>query len=290
MVKIEETDEVVIYLDGNGAKMKHHKLHASTPGHVDYKIYDRKTWEELARPGLSILNRSRIPFAAYRKLKKSAAQKNRYFMSDAFGPFEMMHRILGHEVLLLNMAMDPAWIKDMVEVYTEFNIRHWEVLFAEEGLPHGTWIAEDLGYKFKPFMSPAMFEDLLLPSFVRMFDYLHARGLTVFMHSCGFIEPLLPALIDAGLDCYEAIEAKAGNDLSQLFSKFGDRLVYFGNIDMRVLESNDLNLIKKELKEKIEPVIRNGGRYILHSDHSISPKVEYDTYRAFLEAGRSISQ
>jgi uroporphyrinogen decarboxylase len=210
-------------------------------------------------------------------------------MSDAFGPFELMQRAVGHEVLLLNMAMDPEWVRDMADTYVEFNIRHWEMLFAAEGLPHGTWIAEDLGFKYKPFMSPAMFEDILMPGFRRMFDYLHAKGLKVIMHSCGFIEPLLEKLIDAGLDCLEAMEYKAGMDMPKLFERFGDKLVYFGNIDMRVLETNDPDVIENELHAKILPVIRNGGRYILHSDHSISPIVEYETFIRYLDMARNIS-
>ena len=287
--KLEENDNTVLYLDGNGAQLRQHKRHASTPEHVSFRIKDTKSWEAFAKPRLLMTELCRIPFDTYRKARAASLDKRRYFMSDAFGPFEMMQRAVGHEVLLLNMALDPEWIQDMVTTYAEFNIRHWEILFKRERLPYGTWIAEDLGYKFKPFMSPAMFEEILMPGYRLMFDYLHAQGLKVIMHSCGFIEPLLEMLIEAGLDCLEAMEFKAGMDLPHLFKKFGDRLVYFGNIDMRVLESNEKDAIKKELEDKILPVIRNGGRYILHSDHSISPKVEYDTFRHYLDMARNMT-
>jgi uroporphyrinogen-III decarboxylase len=85
------------------------------------------------------------------------------------------------------------------------------------------------------------------------------------------------------------MEYKAGMDMPKLFERFGDKLVYFGNIDMRVLETNDLDVIENELHAKILPVIRNGGRYILHSDHSISPIVEYETFIRYLDMARNIS-
>ncbi len=288
-VMLEENENTVLYLDGNGAKLRQHKRHASTPEHVEFLIRDRESWETHAKPRLMATDPCRIPFDSYRKSRAASRDQKRFFMSDAFGPFELMQRAVGHEVLLLNMAMDPEWVRDMADTYVEFNIRHWEMLFAAEGLPHGTWIAEDLGFKYKPFMSPAMFEDILMPGFRRMFDYLHAKGLKVIMHSCGFIEPLLEKLIDAGLDCLEAMEYKAGMDMPKLFERFGDKLVYFGNIDMRVLETNDLDVIENELHAKILPVIRNGGRYILHSDHSISPIVEYETFIRYLDMARNIS-
>ena len=288
-VLLEETEDTVLREDGNGAVLRTHKHHASTPEHIDFKVKDRKTWDEFAKPALAVLDESRIPFDEYRQKRKISLARGLHFSNDAFGPFELMQRLTGHENLLFGMALDPDWVKDMVMTYTEFNIRHWEVLFKQEGLPHSTWIADDLGFKEKPFMSPAMFEDIMLPGYIRLFDYLHGKGLKIILHSCGYIEPFLPMLIDAGLDCLEGIEYKAGMDMPSLFKKFGNNLVYFGNMDIRSLESNDTGLIEKEIREKVLPVIRNGGRYMFHSDHSISPKVEYDTFRSYLDFARSLS-
>jgi uroporphyrinogen decarboxylase len=287
-VKLEENEDTVLILDGNGAKLRHHKHHASTPEHVDFLVKDRTSWDEHIKPQLLDVDRRRIPVEDFKSRINQAKVQQRHFSSDAFGPFELMQRLCGHEILLLNMALDPDWVKDMVMIYSEFNIQHWEVLFNEAGLPQSTWIAEDLGFKHKPFMSPTMFSEILAPGYKRMFDYLHSKGLKVIMHSCGYIEPLLPELIELGLDCLEAMEYKAGMDMLSLYRKFGDSLVYFGNIDVRVLESNERTLIDQELEKKILPVISNGGRYILHSDHSISPKIEYETYCYFIEKARRI--
>jgi uroporphyrinogen decarboxylase len=102
------------------------------------------------------------------------------------------------------------------------------------------------------------------------------------------VEPFLPLLFDAGVDCLQGLESKAGMDQPALFRKLGDRVVWFGNIDIRVLESNDRGRIDQEIEAKLWPVTRQGGRCILHSDHSISPLVEYETYRYFLERGTAL--
>lgn len=286
--KLEEDENTAMYLDGNGAKLRVNKYHVGGVQHVDFLVKDRSSWEKFTVPHLIKLDYRRIPFEEYRMKKEAAIKQGRHFSNDALGPFEIMQRLCGHENLLLNMALDPGFVKDMALTYSELNIRHWEILFDKEGLPDSTWIAEDLGYKHKPFMSPKMFIDVLLPAYVKMFDYLHSKGLKVIMHSCGYIEPLLPALIDAGLDCLEAMEFKAGMNMLDLFAKYGNSIVYFGNIDVRVLESNDISCVKNELYDKICPIINQGGRYILHSDHSISPKVEYSTFCHYLEIAREI--
>jgi uroporphyrinogen decarboxylase len=152
------------------------------------------------------------------------------------------------------------------------------------------WFGEDLGYKFKPFMSPAMYEEILEPGHKMLFEWSHAQGLKVIVHSCGFVEPLVPGLLRAGMDCLQALEAKAGMDMRRLLDTFGERLAYFGNIDARVLIANDRTQIDAEMEAKIPYVLRNGGRYILMSDHSIPPQVDFSTMQYFFARGREMSR
>ncbi|MBT6145202.1 MAG: hypothetical protein HOH74_07220, partial [Gemmatimonadetes bacterium] len=75
-----------------------------------------------------------------------------------------------------------------------------------------------------------------------------------------------------------------------LFQKYGDRISFFGNIDVREIASNDRGRIEAELERKIPPVLQGGGGYLLHSDHSIPPDVDHDTYRFFMERGREMGR
>ena len=49
---IEETEETILTLDGNGAKLMRHKLFSTTPEHVDFAVKDRMGWEESIKPHL----------------------------------------------------------------------------------------------------------------------------------------------------------------------------------------------------------------------------------------------
>lgn len=289
-VTIEETDETILQLDGNGAKLRRHKLHASTPEHVDFRVKDRATWEEHAKPLLTGLDRRRIPFEGYREARKRAAANGEFFAWVGVAPFEQMHPLCGHEYMLMGMALDPEWVKDMVMTYAELTLRHQEVLFAEEGLPDGMYFYEDMGLKLRPFMSPAMYREIIQPGHKKLFDYAHARGLKVMVHSCGYVEPLVPGLIEAGMDCLQAMEVKAGMDLPTLFRRFGDRIAFFGGLDVRALIANDRARIDAEIEAKMLPVLRGGGGYILHSDHSIPPEVEHGTLLYFQERARKLSR
>lgn len=173
--------------------------------------------------------------------------------------------------------------------YAHFTINHLEELFSKEGIPDGMWFYEDMGFKHRPFMSPAMYRDIVQPGHKLLFDYAHSIGCKVIVHSCGFVEPLVPGLIEAGMDCLQAMEVKAGMDMRRLFDHFGDRIAFFGNIDVRCLISNDLSAVEAEMQAKIPYVLKNGGGYILHTDHSEPPEINYETERFFVEFGRDLS-
>jgi len=76
-------------------------------------------------------------------------------------------------------------------------------------------------------------------------------------------------------------------DIARLFKKYGEYLVFFGNIDIRALESNSCIEVDSELN-KIYTLVTQGASCMLHSDHSISPKVEYETFCYYLEYGRQM--
>jgi uroporphyrinogen decarboxylase len=280
---LEETEETRLVRDGNGATLRSHKLHASTPEHVDFAVRDRASWEALIKPHLTP-SRERINFQGYRDARRAAADAQRYFCWAGVNCFELMHPVCGHEHMLMGMALEPDWIAEMAMLYVDTTIALMEILFAEEGKPDGIWFYEDMGFKNRPFMSPQMYRELIQPAHKKSMDFCHAQGLPVITHSCGFIEPLLPGLVEAGIDCLQVIEVKAGMDLLRIKKNFGDDIALCGGMDARNLVANDKDAIAAELREKIGPVKENYG-YILHSDHSIPTTTDYDTYRFFVDEG-----
>jgi uroporphyrinogen decarboxylase len=282
-VVLEETDETVLTKDGNGAMLRRHKLHDATPEHVDFTVKERGAWEELIKPLLTP-DRRRVNFENYRAARASAAEAGLFFCWSGVDVFELMHPMCGHEHMLVGMALDPDWVRDMVEVYSDVTVELQKILFEEEGLPDGIWFYEDMGFKQRPFMSPQMYRDIVMPGHRKTFEYAHSLGLPVIVHSCGFVEPLLPGLIEAGMDCLQVIEVKAGMDPLRIKREFGKDIVLFGGMDARNLVANNRDAIDRELAEKI-PVLMEDSGYILHSDHSIPDTCDYETYRFFVDEG-----
>lgn len=277
---VSETEDTITMKDGNGAILKHHKHHDTTPEHVGYTITCKDEWDEVKH--LLTADPRRINFEAYRNAKAAAAKAGRFFCWSGVNVFELMHPVCGHENMLVGMLLEPEWIEEMCTMFSRVTVELQEMLFKQEGYPDGIWYYEDMGFKQKPFMSPAKYIELLQPAHKYTIDYAHSHNMPVIMHSCGFVETLLPHMIEAGIDCLQVIEIKAGMDLIKLYKEFGDKIAFMGGIDVRVLYTNDRALIDKELEEKI-PVVMKGFGYAVHSDHSIPKTVDYETYCYFIE-------
>ncbi len=283
---LEEDEETRLVRNVDGAVMRWWKNKAGTPDHVDFAVKERAAWEESVRPHLVNPDnyRKRIDVEAFAQARQAANDEEKFFQWVGVNVFECMHPICGHENMLIGMALDPDWIRDMCNVYAEMIINLMEIVFDEAGLPDGVFFYEDMGFKNKPFMSPAMYKEIIQPAHKKTFDFCHSKHLPIIVHSCGFVEPLVAGLMEAGMDCLQAMEVKAGMDLVALKKKYGERLAFFGGMDVRPMVANDLDAIQAELDRKL-PAAMEGGGYILHSDHSIPNQVEYETYKFFLERG-----
>ena len=286
---VEETESAKLVRDGNGALLRWLKDGSGAPEHVDFAVRDRRSWEEHIRPYL-LDERSyerRLNFDSYRAVRAKCARDERFMTCGVIGAFDRMSPMCGHEHLLAGMALDPDWVTEMADLYATLTVHLLEILFEREGLPDGLWVWDDLGFKNRPFMSPAMYRQMLYPAHKKLFDFAHGRGLPVVLHCDGYVEALVPSLIEAGINCLQPIEIKAGMDLLKLKKRFGEQIALIGGMDERVLETNDRRAVEAQLLEKL-PAAMAGSGYVLQVDHSVSPLVNYETYRYFVERGLEI--
>ncbi len=215
---MEETETLKLVRDGNGALLRWRKDGSGAPQHVDFLVKDRRGWEEHIRPRLldARAYERRIDFGGYREARARCAREDLFLSCGAVAAFDLMTPMCGHEHLLMGMALDGGWVRDMSAVYAAVTIDLLELLFEREGLPDGLWAWDDLGYKNGPFMSPAMYREFIFPAHQRLFDFAHSRGLPVILHSDGCVAPLIPQLIEAGVDALQPLEVKAGMRLPEL--------------------------------------------------------------------------
>ena len=146
---------------------------------------------------------------------------------------------------------------------------------------------DDMGYKKSSFFSPQMYRELLKPFHKKAIDWAHERGMVTELHSCGYIDALVPDLVDIGLEMLNPLEIKAGMDPFRLKALYGDKLAFHGGINAQLWDNLDLVLAEME---RIIPAMKEGGGYVFASDHSIPNSVSFENMKAISELAHRLGK
>lgn len=282
-----ETDEWEIRRTGAGAAYKFWKHKSGTPEHMDFRMTTREIWERDYRPHLLKLDTERFNAVEMRKNLAEARERQVWAHFGHIFVWEMARQCMGDVVLYESLRLDPAWIHDFNRVYTDFFKEIFRAMFEMVGMPDGVWLYDDLGYKNGLFASPKMLAELIFPYYKEIVDFFHSFDLPVVLHTCGSIAQAVDQVVAAGFDALNPMERKAkGNDPFLFAEKYGDRIAFIGGLDARVFETNDKEIIRREVANYIEGMKARGARLVFASDHSISPNTRYDSYCYALEVYR----
>jgi uroporphyrinogen decarboxylase len=285
---IEETDEWEVKRNGSGAALKYWKHKSGTPEHIDFRMTSREIWERDYRPHLLEFDLKRLgDLDETRKNLAKARAAGAWAHYGHMFIWETMRQSMGDLTLYQSLLLDPGWIHDYNRVYTDFHKRYYAYQFEHIGLPDGIWMYEDLGYKNGLFASPKVLTELIFPYFTEMVDFFHSYDLPVVLHTCGSTAAALPMIVAAGFDGLHPMERKAkDNDPFVFAEKYGDKLTFIGGLDVRVFETNDRDIIRREVTHYIAGMKARGARLVFASDHSVPPTVRYDTYRYIVDVYR----
>lgn len=285
---IGEDDETKTFIDGNGCTYKAWKNKPGAPLFIESRIKSPLDWEACRinlKPDFSRFEK--IDWALIFGTILNESQEERYKrikQEDAFKvlvpiePCWYYLGLLGEVEALINMAVDPEFVERIISDYTDFNIGMIKEIFAKGYVFDSIWVFSDLCYKNGMLFSPKFFKDRILPYQKKFFDICKKKGMKIIYHSDGNIKELLPLLIEAGVDCIQPLEARAGNDVVEYSSLYPDKISFIGNINADILASGDKEKIYEEIYNKIKN-IKNTNRYIFHSDHSIPPTVSFENYK-----------
>ena len=186
-------------------------------------------------------------------------------------------RIIGAENVFYKMAEDPGRLARFAERIGDFLVGIVEgQIEAAGGKLSGMYVWGDIACTRGMLFSPASWRQIYKRQLTRICERIHEAGLKVIYHGCGNALAVFDDLIEAGIDGFNPLEAKAGLDVVELKNRYADRLAFNGNIDVQVLATNDREQVRAEVLRKLNAA--KGGGYIFQSDHSIPNTVDPKTY------------
>ncbi|OGV65741.1 MAG: hypothetical protein A2283_12525 [Lentisphaerae bacterium RIFOXYA12_FULL_48_11] len=177
--------------------------------------------------------------------------------------------LFGMENLYMKMYDEPelvdAVMKYLVDYYAAVSQRMFD---AAGDVMDIFFIGNDLGSQTGPLLGPELFDRFLLPHFKRLIDLGHAYKLKVQMHCCGGVAPLIPMLVEAGLDGLHAVQPSCrGMDLAELKQKFGKKLLFNGGIDSHHVLIDGQPRTVLEQTRRVLGIMMSGGGYVAGASH-----------------------
>lgn len=284
---IEENDEWEMRRNGAGAVLKSWKHKSGAPEKVDFRMTSREIWERDYRPYLLNVDPDRVDLKAMQKNKAIQDGAQIFTIYGHAFIWELARQGMGDVTLYQSVLLDPEWLRDYNRVYTDFYKSILTYTFEHVGKPDALCLYEDLGYKSGLFVSPKVLAELYFPYYRELIEFLHSYKIPVILHSCGSVAQAIPLVIEVGFDALNPMERKAkDNDPFVFAEKYGDSLAFIGGFDARIFESNDKELIRREVGKYMDGMKKRNARLVFASDHSVSTLVQYDTYRYALDVYR----
>jgi uroporphyrinogen decarboxylase len=204
------------------------------------------------------------------------------------GILEIYSWLRGYLRFYLDLAESPRTAEMFLDKLLEFKSAFWTRVLAEFG--HSVDVvneADDMAGQNGLLLSPDTYRRLIKPRHARLFAAIKkaAPRVKIFFHSCGAIRPLIPDLIEAGVDILNPVQLSAkGMNPFELKRDFGKDLVFWGGgVDTQgIFTSGTPQEIRDHVKRNIEALAPGGG-FMFATVHNTQANVPPQNFMAMWE-------
>ena len=209
---------------------------------------------------------------------------------NAPGIFEVALWMRGFESYFCDMIANEPLAEALLDLVLEVKMRYWEHALALLG-PNVMIVSEadDLASQDRCLVSPGLYRKLIKPRHTKLFSFIKKKAkvpVRIFYHSCGAVAPLIPDLIESGIDILNPVQVSAaGMDTRELKRRFGKDLTFYGGgVDTQhVLPHGTPQQVRDEVKRRIDDLAPGGG-FIFNTVHNIQADVPPENIMAMWEA------
>jgi uroporphyrinogen decarboxylase len=293
---LEESDRHIVYRHANGIITRALKegesrgMRASMDEYIGFPVANRDDFRELKKR-LDPHLQGRYP-PMWKKLHLSGWQRRQHVLilgtnCSTLGFYWRGREWLGTEGLSYGWYDQPDLMHEMMEFVADFTIEVSKPIL-QEVTPDYIFINEDMAMKNGPLLSPRTYKTFIFPHMRRLVDYFKSEGVPyIIVDTDGNSEPLIPLLMEAGVDGLWPLERASDMDPLAIRKKYGRELRLWGGVDKREL-TKDKAAIDSHLHSLL-PLIEDGG-FIPTVDHLVPPDVPLENFKYYMERKRLLLQ
>jgi uroporphyrinogen-III decarboxylase len=221
----------------------------------------------------------------FEQLKRLRDQTDKYLLCTIYGShFEKANFARGIENFLADLATDPPFARRLLRRIIDKNLVMLDnVLRCAE--VDGVLLGSDWGTQADLIMSPDTWEEMIRPGEQQEYDLVHAHGRHVWIHSCGNVVKIIPALIEMGVDVLNPVQPET-MDLGRLKRQFGARLTFWGGVStQKTLPYGTADQVKSESR-LVRNLLGAGGGYVFAPSQEIQGDVPPANMVALIEVAK----
>ncbi len=195
--------------------------------------------------------------------------------------------LVGMENLYYLMYDDPAYVDALLAKINGYYLAASERAFQAAGDCIDIYfIGNDFGGQTGPLLGPELFKRFMQPALKAHAELARLYGLKLMLHCCGGFRPLIPAMIEAGLDGLHALQPDcAGMEPHALKRDFGEHLVLNGGVDSKAALIQGTPELAREATLATIKALSPGGAYIAGASHDfILPETPVGNVVAMFDA------
>ena len=201
--------------------------------------------------------------------------------------FEMAWHMTGLQKFMTDMAMGEDYIEALIDRTMRWSVDIGKQLVAL-GVD-GIWTGDDFGAQNGMMVSPDMWRRIFKPRMAEVFSEFRSVNpdVMIMYHCDGAIAPILPDLIEIGLDVFNPVQPNVpGHEPHELKARFGSELSFWGAIDQQQLLSKGTpEEIEADVQAMIE-ALGPGGGYMVAPAHILQGDTPLQNVEAMIEAVR----
>lgn len=171
-------------------------------------------------------------------------------------PFERLQFLRKTEELFIDLLEQPKEFHILLEKIHQFYIE--EIRLWCKTNVDGIFLMDDWGAQNSLLINPLIWRKLFKPLYREYIQIAHTNNKFVFMHSDGYILPIMGDLIEIGLD---AINSQLFcMNIEEIGAKYKGKITFWGEIDRQYLlpfgSTRDIELAVKKVYSNL---FNNGG-------------------------------
>ncbi len=193
--------------------------------------------------------------------------------------WEQAWLIRGMDNLMIDMLTESDRATVLLDKITEYSCKTASMMAHTK---HDIIaLGDDVGMQSTLMMSPEIWRKWLKPRLAKVINSIRNINpdTLIFYHSCGFIEPLIPELIEIGVNILNPVQPES-MDFAKIHQEYGKDLSFWGGVGTQTTFPFGTPEDVRQRVQELAELGKDRGGIVIAPTHVLEPEVPWENIEA----------